>query len=226
MTDNIVPSTPLAFPRINSPADFRVFLHELRTERLAEHLPRIPARNRDDWVKIAEGLIDHFLKPIPLPDITTWKTLSERVSLLDTVLDCVGQMLRRVDQMLVYSEKFVRTLVVRALDIYNVLEAWVEVAGENDEEEEGYLAPADVRNKALSFLVELLASLDACTLASPGQNTNAREWLKDIIKECIGVCHGSSFFLLCSHFAERNQRCYPGCYVYDSNGYAFVLWDS
>jgi len=200
MNANIVPSTPLPVPGINEPRDFLRFLNNVNTDHLADHRPRISADQRQDWVTIAEGLIDHFLKPIPLPDITTWKNLSERVLLLDATLECVGRMLRRVDDIFDHSERFVRTLVVRSLDLYNVLEAWVDVAVENgEEEEEGDLVPAAVRKKALGFLLDLLVGLDAYTMASPGQTTNSRDWLRDIVLECVAVCRGEFFLLVCSH---------------------------
>ena len=192
--------TPFPVPGFNAsssnatPAQFLEFLRSLITQYLGDTSLRILSSAKAAWITIVDGLTDHFLGSFPLPDIVTWETMREKVEMTEATLEVIRRVFMRVEGIYNDSEILVRKMFVRLLDLCRILDVWVDV---------GILpgapvfTPGYIREKALGLLVFLLRGLGD-NIPAPSDHQSQPSWktLREILKECVDVCHGAPIYLV------------------------------
>ena len=199
----VPPSTPFPVPGFNAsssnatPAQFLEFLRSLITQYLGDTSPRILSSAKTAWATIVDGLTDHFLGPFPLPDFVTWETMQEKVEITEATLEVIRRVFMRVEGIYNGSEVLVRKMFARLLDLCRTLDLWVDI--EILSGDQAY-TPGYVKEKALSLLVFLLRGLGN-NIPPPSDQQYQPSWktLREILKECVDVCHGEAHkpFFLC-----------------------------
>jgi serine/threonine-protein kinase ATR len=192
-------STPFPVPGFNAsssnatPAQFLEFLRSLITQYLGDTSPRILSSAKAAWVTIVDGLTDHFLGSFPLPDIVSWETMQEKVEMTEATLEVIRRVFIRVEGIYNGSEVLVRKMFARLLDLCKTLDVWVDVGIPS-----GILAftPEYIKEKALGLLVFVLRGLGDNT-PPPSDHQYQPSWktLREILNECIDVCHGGPISL-------------------------------
>jgi serine/threonine-protein kinase ATR len=187
-------STPFPVPSFNAsssnatPAQFLEFLRSLITQHLGDTSPRILSSAKAAWATIVDGLTDHFLGPFPLPDIITWESMQEKVEMTEATLEVIRRVFMRVEGIYNGSEALVRKMFARLLDLCSTLDVWVDVEILSGDQA---FTPGCVKKKALGLLVFLLRGLGNNT-PPPSDQQYQPLWktLREILKECVDVCHG------------------------------------
>ena len=191
-------STPFPVPGFNAsssnatPAQFLEFLRSLITQYLGDTSPRILSSAKAAWVTIVDGLTDHFLGSFPLPDVVTWETMQEKVEMTEAALEVIRRVFMRVEGIYNGSEDLVRKIFARLLDLCRTLDVWVDVGIPSGDQA---FTPGYIKEKAFSLLVFLLRGLgDSDNTPPPSDHQSQPSWkmLREILKECIDVCHGGS----------------------------------
>ena len=196
----VPPSTPFPVPGFNAssgnatPAQFLEFLRSLITEYLGDTSPRILSSAKAAWVTIVDGLTDHFLGPFPLPDIVAWETMLEKVEMTDATLEVIKRVFMRVEGIYNGSEVLVRKMFARLLDLCRTLDVWVDVGILSGDQA---FTPGYIKEKTLGLLVFLLRGLGNNT-PPPSEQQYQPSWktMREILKECVDVCHGEPIHFL------------------------------
>ena len=188
-------STPFPVPSFNAsstnatPAQFLEFLRSLITQHLGDASPCILSSAKTAWATIVDGLTDHFLGPFPLPDNITWESMQEKVEMTEATLEVIRRVFMRVEGIYNGSEVLVRKIFARLLDLCSTLDVWADV-GIFSLGDQAF-TPACVKEKALGLLVFLLRGMGNNT-PPPSDQQYQPFWktLREILKECVDVCHG------------------------------------
>jgi serine/threonine-protein kinase ATR len=188
--NNLPPSTPFSVPGFNtadSNPGFLGFVRSLIDDHLSEEPPRIPSSEKGAWVTAVDGLTDTLLGPFPLPDSASWTLIGERILVLDAVLEVILRVFLRVEEIYTNSERFVKKIFARLLDLCWVLEVWTEVEIDCGGE---LFSPNHMKDKAFGTLVTLLRGLDDSPMHSEQQEPS---WttLRSILKEVLDVSSGA-----------------------------------
>lgn len=187
--NNLLPSTPFSVPGLNtadSNPGFLRFVRSLIDDHLSNEPPRIPSLYKCAWVGAIDGITDLLLVPFPLPNSASWASMEEKILVLDAVLEVISRVFLRVEEIYTNSERLVRKVFARLLDLCLVLEVWTEVEIDCGAE---LLSPIHMKDKAFGTLITLLRGLDDSPVHSEQQEPS---WniLRSILKEVLDVSSG------------------------------------
>jgi serine/threonine-protein kinase ATR len=187
--NNLLPSTPFSVPGLNtadSNPGFLRFVRSLIDDHLSNEPPRIPSSYKGAWAGAIDGLTNILLGPFPLPDSASWTLIGERILILDAVLEVILRVFLRVEEIYTNSERLIRKVFARLLDLCWVLEVWTEVEVDCGGE---LFSPIHMKDKAFGTLITLLRGLDDSPVHSEQQEPS---WniLRSILKEVLDVSSG------------------------------------
>lgn len=202
--NSLPPSTPFSVPGLNtadSNPGFLRFVRSLIDDHLSDE-PRIPSSEKVAWVAAVDGLTDTLLGPFPLPDSASWTLIAERILILDAVLEVILRVFLRVEEIYTNSERFVRKIFARLLDLCWVLEVWTEVEIDCGGE---LFSPTHMKDKAFGALITLLRGLDGSPVHSEQQEPS---WniLRSILKEVLDVSSGRFPWLIGTFFDTHTHK--------------------
>ena len=170
-----------------NPAEFIVFLRSLNNDHLGDHSRRIPAKDKDNWTTIVDGLVDHFLRSFYQPDTVPWDGIQERLEVTEATLEVIRRVFLRVDGIFTGSEGLVRKIFVRLMDFCRVLDLWTATAIKNVDDLsklQGY------REMVMSVLISVLRGLGSNNPV-PGQQQSGCDSLREMLREGLEVCRGT-----------------------------------
>ena len=183
------PSTPFSVSGLNttdSNPGFLAFMRSLIDDHLSDEPPRIPSSSKDVWVTSLNGLIDNLLGPFPSPDTASWNLIEEKILVLDAALEVILRAFLRVEGIYTNSERFIRKMVTRLLDLCRALEVWTEVDVDSGGE---LFTPIHLKDKAFGTLVTLLRGLGNSSVHSEQQEPSWNT-LRSILNEVLDIGFG------------------------------------
>jgi serine/threonine-protein kinase ATR len=170
-----------------TPAQFHQYLRSLIEQSFNSNPPnRIHAAD-GKWDTLILGLSDTFCGSFPLPGSISWNATREKITILETVLEFIYRAALHVDGLLSGKRDAVNTVVVRLLNICNVLDVWLDG---QVEVEDGLPSPTTLREQAFKALVAFLRSLGG-SITRPAQQEEPR-WkvLRILLAECTELVFG------------------------------------
>lgn len=186
--------TPFPVPSFAGPGndatqvdEFLEFLRNLVSQYLSDQAPRISSLNKDTWITVIDGLTDHLLVSLPLPDVVSWSALREKVISVLTTLDVVERVFTRVDGIYLGTTEMVKKVFARLLDLCFALDSWVDIEMHL---EDGLVHPKVLRQRGMEVLAIFLRGAGGSTMATATIVGSSWKILRFIISECLDVCHG------------------------------------
>lgn len=172
----------------SDPAEFLKFLQAMMTKYLSDDSPRIAESGKDAWVAIVDGLADNFLQSFPVPDMTLWNLMEEKVAMTETTLQIIQRVFSRVDGIYNNAEDLVKKMFRRLINLCSVLDIWLET---NVAYDDGIISPISMKTQASNIIVCFLRGMgnNSPLLASDFEPS----WriLRSILQECVDVCQGT-----------------------------------
>ena len=166
---------------------FQQHLRSLVTQTFSGN--RIPDPERQ-WNAMILGLSDNFCASFLLPGSITWNALKEKITILETTLEAIYLASLHIDGIFSGKRDRVGVLVVRLLNICNVLDVWLD---SQVEIEDSFPSPATLREKAFKALVEVLRSLGGNVTRVEQPEEPRWKILRSLLSECIELVSGVSW---------------------------------
>jgi serine/threonine-protein kinase ATR len=170
----------------SDPAEFLKFLQAMMTRYLSDDSPRI-TEGKDVWVTIVDGLADSFLQSFPLPDMTLWDLMEEKVAMTETTLQIIQRVFSRVDGIYNNAEVLVKKLFRRLVDLCSVLDIWLET---NVIYNDGIISPMNMKNQASNIIVSFLRGMGNNTPLLSSDGEQSWKILRSVLQESVDVCQG------------------------------------
>lgn len=190
----MAPITPTAFPpEFNNvggdsdPAEFLKFLQAMITKYLSEDSPRIAESSKDAWVAIVDGLADNFLQSFPLPDMTLWNLMQEKVAMTETTLQIIQRVFSCVDGIYNNAEVLVKKMFKRLIDLCSVLDIWLETSTIYDDSP---VSPTSMQTQASNIVVCFLRGMGNNSPLLSSDCEPSWKILRNILQECVDICQG------------------------------------
>ena len=173
-----------------NPTEFQQYLRSLITQAFSGNPQDRIADADKGWDTVILGLSDNFCASFLLPGSITWNALKEKVTILETALEAIYLASLHVDGIFSGKRDGVGVLIVRLLNICNVLDVWLD---SQVEIEDDLPSPVTLREKAFKALIEVLRSLggNVTRVEQPGEP----RWkiLRSLLSECIELVSGMSW---------------------------------
>ncbi|KAF9567437.1 hypothetical protein CPC08DRAFT_22231 [Agrocybe pediades] len=183
------PPTSLTVPRLGdddseSNVDFRDFLQSL----IHDYLESKSSRKEDpkSWSTVIDQLTNHLLGPFPLPDITPWAPMSEKISVTESTLEVIRRAFLRVEGIYDVSGDLLRKLFVRLLDLLRVLDIWTQVEVKCDKDT---FTPLYMKEKTITTLGSILRGLGNDNPMASVKDGPCWKILKGILQELVDTCN-------------------------------------
>jgi hypothetical protein len=178
-------STPFPVPEFEESENnnkFFDFLDEIINDQLA---PGRVHKDAESWIRIIDGLSDHFLAPLRFHHGATWSALHEKAQLASRNVEIVQRATVCVQSLVAGPGDFTQNMFVRLLTLCSSLDSWEDAFVD---EEENVPSPSDLKAKALEAAVTVLRRIDA----TPPKSSEEPHWiyLRKILEECLDTCHG------------------------------------
>jgi serine/threonine-protein kinase ATR len=192
--------TPFPVPSFTGPGndatqvdEFLEFLRNLVSQYLSDQAPRISSVNKATWITVIDGLTDHLLVSLPLPDVVSWSALREKVISVLTTLDVVERVFMRVDGIYHGTADMVKKVFVRLLDLCFVLDSWVNIEMQL---EDGLVHPKVLRQRGMEVLVIFLRGAGGSMLSTISIAGSSWKILRSVVSECLDVCQGEFKYII------------------------------
>ena len=142
------------------------------------------------WTSFIFGLSDNFCASFVLPGSMSWNAMKDKITFLKTALEGIYQAALHVEGL--FSQKLdpVGTLVVRLLNICNVLDVWLDGQVEI---EDGIPSPTTLRELAFKALVAVLRSLGGSITRFCQPEEPRWKVLRILLTECTELVSGVSW---------------------------------
>lgn len=172
----------------SDPAEFLKFLQATMNKYLSDDSPRITEDGKGVWVAIVDGLADSFLQSFPLPDMTLWSLMEEKVAMTETTLQIIQRVFSRVDGIFNNTEGLAKKLFKRLLDLCSVLDIWLET---NMTYDDGIISPMSMKTRASNIIVCFLRGMGNNSPLLPNDCEPSWKILRNVLQECVDVCQGT-----------------------------------
>jgi len=191
---SVVPSsTPFTVPGFNgannaTPEGFLTFLRSLRDDFLGDQkLLKSATADKDAWVTVVDGLTDHMLGPFPSPDVVAWVTMKEKIIVTEATLEVIKRVFVRVEGIFSNSEKVLKKLFVRLVDLRRILEVWTQTENTCDKD---MFTPLEMKDRTCTVLTSILRGLGNSNPLTSVTPEPSWKVLKGILQESLDVCNG------------------------------------